>query len=455
MTDPYPIRPVGEDDFAAFYAVGEQAFNSSWPSEPAREHERETFEFDRSLAAFDGSHPVGTACAYTFQMALPGAMAPVAGISAVSVLPAYRRRGILSSLMRRQLADLRAGKEAVAALFASEPGIYGRYGYGIASMHARFTVRRGEGRMMPLAQAQDAAVRLRAAEPEPARAELAKVHEQAVPGRPGMLARDDRWWRDVLHDPDYWRQGSSPLRCVIAEDDSRARGYALFSVSPSWDEHALPDGALNVREMIALDPAAATALWGDLLSRDLVGEVRARLRPVDDPLLYLLADIRRARTQLVDGLWIRLVDVGRALAQRQYARAVDVVIDVTDELLPQNAGRWRLQASPAQASPAQASPAQASPAQASTGQASRAQASTAQASPAQASTAQARASCDRTSASADVVLPVQSLGAAYLGGTGLGALARAGLATEARPGAMAELSAAMSWDPPPWSPMIF
>ncbi|HLQ56601.1 MAG TPA: sterol carrier protein domain-containing protein, partial [Streptosporangiaceae bacterium] len=192
---------------------------------------------------------------------------------------------------------------------------------------------------------------------------------------------------------------------------------------------------LNVREMIALDPAAATALWGDLLSRDLVGEVRARLRPVDDPLLYLLADIRRARTQLVDGLWIRLVDVGRALAQRQYARAVDVVIDVTDELLPQNAGRWRLQASPAQASPAQAS--------------------TAQASTAQASPAQARASCDRTSASADVVLPVQSLGAAYLGGTGLGALARAGLATEARPGALAELSAAMSWDPPPWSPMIF
>jgi predicted acetyltransferase len=421
MTDRYPIRPVGEDEYAAFYAVGEHAFNSPWPAEAAREHERVTLEFDRTLAAFDGTRPVGTACAYSFQMALPAAMAPVAGVSAVSVLPSYRRRGILSSLMRRQLADISDGSEAVAALFASEPGIYGRYGYGMASMQARFTIRRHEGRMVPPALAvQDPGVRdgdlqLRQAEPETARTELAKVYDQAVPGRPGMLARDDRWWQAALHDPEYWRQGVSPLRCVIAEDAAGGRGYALFSVNPTWDEHGIASGTLSVRELISLDPAATAALWGDLLSRDLVGEVKARLRPVDDPLLYLLADIRRARTQLADGLWIRLVDVGRALAQRQYAREVDVVIEVTDELLAGNAGRWRLQAG----------------------------------------LAADGASCDRTSAPADVALPVQSLGAAYLGGTGLGALARAGLVSETRPGAVAELSAAMSWDPPPWSPMIF
>jgi predicted acetyltransferase len=421
MTDRYPIRPAGEDEFAAFYAVGEHAFNSSWPSEAAREHERVTFEFDRSLAAFDGTRPVGTACAFSFQMALPGAMAPTAGVSAVSVLPSYRRRGILSSLMRRQLADIRDGNEAVAALFASEPGIYGRYGYGMASMQARLTVRRGEGRLVrPALASRDAAgrdgdVQLRQAEPEEARAELAKVYDQAVPGRPGMLARDNRWWQAALHDPDYWRQGASPLRCVIAEDAAGARGYALFSVNPSWNEHAIADGTLNVRELVSLDPAATTGLWADLLNRDLVEEVRARLRPVDDPLLYLLADIRRARTQLVDGLWVRLIDLGKALAQRQYAREIDIVIEVTDGLLPGNAGRWRLQAGPAADG----------------------------------------ASCHRTSAPADVELPIQSLGAAYLGGTRLGALARAGLVAEARPGAVAELSTAMSWDPPPWSPMIF
>jgi len=288
-------------------------------------------------------------------------------------------------------------------------------------MHARFTIKRHEGRMVPPALAGQGAAaghgdpQLRQAEPDAARTELAKVYDQAVPGRPGMLARDDRWWQAALHDPEYWRQGSSPLRCVIAEDAAGARGYALFSVNATWDEHAIAAGTLSIRELVSLDPAAAATLWGDLLSRDLVGEVKARLRPVDDPLLYLLADIRRARTQLADGLWIRLVDVSRALANRQYAREVDIVVEVIDELLAGNAGRWRLQAGPAAEG----------------------------------------ASCERTSAPADVVLPVQSLGAAYLGGTGLGALARAGLVCQTRPAAVAELSAAMSWDPPPWSPMIF
>jgi len=373
-----------------------------------------TFEFDRSLAAFDGTRPVGTACCYSFQMTVPGAMAPVAGVSAVSVLPTYRRQGILSSLMRRQLADIAAGREAIAALFASEPGIYGRYGYGVASMHARFTIRRGEGRITSPAPSGQGAVRLRTADPQAARAELAKVHEQAVPGRPGMLVRDDRWWYAALLDPAYWREGSTPLRCVIAEDDAGSRGYALFSVSPAWGDDAVPAGTLHLRELIALDPASTGALWGDLLNRDLVGEVRARMRPADDPLLYLLPDIRRARVQLVDGLWIRLIDVPAALAQRRYARAVDVVIEVADELVRNNAGRWRLQAD-----------------------------------------AGGAASCERTAAAADVAMPVPALGAAYLGGTRLGALAGAGLVTEIRPGALAELSAAMSWDPAPWSPMIF
>jgi predicted acetyltransferase len=407
--DPYPIRPVAKDEFAAFYAVGEHAFNSSWPAEAA-EHERVTFEFDRSLAAFDGTRPVGTACAYSFQMTVPGATVPVAGVSAVSVLPTYRRQGILSSLMRRQLADIGAGQEAIAALFASEPGIYGRFGYGVASMHARFTIRRGEGRMP--SPGPGGAVRLRTAGPD--QAELAKVYEQAVAGRPGMLVRDDRWWYAALLDPAYWREGSTPLRCVIAEDDAGPRGYALFSVSPAWGDDAVPAGTLHLRELIALDPAATAALWGDILNRDLVGEVRARLRPADDPLLYLLPDIRRARVQLVDGLWIRLIDVPAALALRRYARAADIVIEVADDLVPSNAGRWRLRAD-----------------------------------------ADGAASCERTGAAADIAAPVQALGGAYLGGTRLGALAGAGLVTEIRPGALAELSAAMSWDPAPWSPMIF
>jgi predicted acetyltransferase len=421
MTDSYPIRQIGEDEFPEFHAVCEHAFNSHWPSEASREHEAATFEFDRSLAAIDGSRIVGTTCAYTFQMTVPGAMASVAGVSAVSVLPSHRRRGILSSMMRRQLADIRDRGEAIAALYSSESGIYGRYGYGVASDSLRFTIRRGEG----LLRAGDGAspagsaagVSLRLAEPEQAQAELAKIYDALLPGRPGMLARDDRWWKSAVHDPEYSRSGTCPLRCLVAEDDAGPCGYALYSVKPEWGEDALPAGVLSIRELLAADLPATAAIWSDLLTRDLIGEVQAALRPVDDPLLYLLADRRRSRPFLSDGLWIRLVDVPAALAKRRYACAADVVIEVTDDLVTENSGRWRLRAG-GPGDPA-------------------------------------RPTCERTAAAADIRLPASTLGSAYLGGIRLGALAAAGLAAELRPGALAALSVAMSWDPAPWCPVEF
>jgi predicted acetyltransferase len=179
----------------------------------------------------------------------------------------------------------------------------------------------------------------------------------------------------------------------------------------------MPAQVLMVRDLYWTTPAAAAALWADLLTRDLVGEVRTRMRPPDDPILNLLTDPRRARTKVSDGLWVRLVDLPAALERRRYASAVDVVIEVSDTLLTANEGRWRLQAG-----------------------------------------GQADAGvpvCERTTAEPDVRLPVSALGAAYLGGTRLGGLAAAGQITEHRPGAVAALSAAMFWDPAPWSPVGF
>ena len=418
MTAAYPIRPIGPDEFPEFYAVIANAFNSSHRTDDDMRHELAIFEFDRSLAAFDGDDIVGTAGAYTFQMGVPGEITSVAGVTAVSVLPSHRRRGILSGLMRRQLADVRDRGETVAALFASEAPIYGRYGYGVASAELDLRIRRGEGSMSGLPGSGDPATapRLRSGEPKDAIAELAKVYDLVLRGRPGLHARDDRWWDNRVWDPENRRSDISPLRCVIAEDDAGPRGYALFSVRPEWGEHGLPASVLTVQELMAADPAACAAIWGDLLTRDLIAEVRARMRPADDPLLHLLADGRRARAHLLDGLWVRLVSVPGALTRRRYACAVDVVIDVADGQFAENAGRWRLQAAGPR-SPG--------------------------------------ASCERTSAPADVALPVRALGAAYLGGTRLGALAAAGLVTELRPGALAALSAALSWDPAPWCPAIF
>ncbi len=423
MAAAYPIRPISEGEFTAFYAVMEHAFNSTYPTDEELQHDLKVLEFDRTLAAFDGADMVGTAAAVTFQMSVPGDAVAVAGVTAVSVLPSHRRRGILTSLMHRQLADIRDRGEAVAALFASEGGIYSRYGYGAATGELDLTIRRGEGVMsVPGQDRARSAPRLRITEPRDATAELAKVYDSVMLDRPGLSARDDRWWDYVLWDPEHRRSGSSPLRCVIAEDDAGPRGYALFSAKPEWDDHGNPCGVLRVRELMAADPAAHAAVWNDLLSRDLIGEVRARSRPVDEPLLWLLADRRRARPLIGDGLWIRLVDVPEALTRRRYSCAVDVVIEVTDDLFAENAGRWRLRA----------------PGPAAGGEA-----------------ATPRASCERTSAAADLTLPVLALGAAYLGGTRLGALAAAGLAGQTRPGALAALSAALSWEPAPWCPTDF
>ncbi len=380
MAAHFPVRAVGESEFDAFQRTNEHAFHDSPPTERHRAEMLDRLEFDRTLAAFDGATPVASAGAWSFRMTVPGAMAAAAGVTWIAVMPTHRRRGILTSLMRRQIDDIHERGEPIAVLWASDARIYGRFGYGRASWHASFTVRDGEGALSSWAPA-DPGLRLRVTEPQAALAELAKVYDTLLPAQPGFFIRNEPWWNRIVEDPDEGRPRSAPLRCVLA--------------------------------------------WSDLLSRDLVSEVTARLRPADDPLLHLLADPRRARPQVSDGLWVRIIDVPAALAARRYAAPLDTVIEVTDEMCPWNAGRWRVRASgPVLGGPGITPGA-------------------------------GTAECERTSADPDVILPAATLGAVYLGGTPLGPLARAGLATEVRSGALPALSAAFSWDPAPWCPTIF
>jgi predicted acetyltransferase len=419
--DPYPIRPITPEEFDGFARVGMHAFHGTPMSEGERELALNHLEFDRTLAAFDGQDLVGSTAVYSFQLSVPGHQTlPAAGVTWVSVLPSHRRRGVLSSMMTRQLAGVRDRGEPLAVLWASEAPIYPRYGYGLGMWHANFTLHRGEGALAATAPAEGRP-RLRIAEPEAALPELAKVYDAVLPSRPGFIARNEPWWRRAIYDPAEWRHGASPLHCLLAEDDDGPRGYALYTGQSRWDEQTgLPGGVLRVREMVAGDPAASAALWSDLLGRDLTGEFHLPNRPVDDPLLFLLADPRRARTRLDDALWVRIIDVPAALAGRAYSAPVDLVIEVRDRLIPANAGRWRLSASGVAGAGVAAA-----------------------------------TSCVPTTAAADLALDVTELGAAYLGGIRLGAMAGAGLVTELGPGAVRRLSAAMSWDTAPWCPVHF
>jgi len=410
---PYPIRPMTSADLADVVGLTSESFNSTFPVASEIERERALWEPDRSIGAYDGSLLVGSAIGISFRMTVPGGIEPVFGVTGVAVRQTHRRRGILRSLMTRQLTGLHeAGREPVAVLGASESAIYGRYGYGCTAAESTFTLRAGESGFVPEAPA-DPGLRLRSAVPAEAVPELAKVFDAWLGARPGAFARDEAWWSVLVSDPEYRRHGYGPLRCVLAEDASGPRGYALFATREADDEHGLPDGLLRVQEMFATDPAAYAAVCAHVLDRDLIRTVTVPGRPVDDPLLRLLADPRRTRARMTDGLWARLVDVDRALAARRYAAPAEAVIAVRDDVCPWNAGTWRLRVGTD------------------------------------------GAECVRTDAEPDVTLPVAALGAAYFGGTRLLSYGEAGLATEHRPGALHALSAAFAWEPSPWSPTEF
>ena len=354
MTERYPLRPITPEEFDTYCEVTVQAFNDSDAPAELNEHERLVFEFDRSIAAFDGDAIVGTTAAYSFQLTVPGGITGAAGVTFVSVLPSHRRRGILSAMMRHQLADIAARGEAVAALYASETGIYGRYGYGCASWQLEPDDPPRRGRTEPGRDRQHGSWRRGGgrARPRPGAAVRAAPAGQLGRAGPGCTTWRGRTAPDDGPGRPRWRPwsttrsasaGDGPQKCLLAVDDSGPLGLC-----PVPDKAGLgrrrpalgsPGGARAVRHR----SRATAALWSDLLNRDLIGEVTARNRPVDDPLLDMLADRRRARAQVTDGLWVRLTDVPAALRQRVYSSAADVVIEVRDGLLPGNAGRWRLQ----------------------------------------------------------------------------------------------------------------
>ncbi|MGC5015290.1 GNAT family N-acetyltransferase [Streptosporangium sp. DT93] len=406
---PLSLRPVTETEFPTWIALDEEAFGTPIPPHRVELSRRNT-EFDRSLGAFDGDLLVGVTTVCSFTMTVPGGPIPVGGVTAVGVLPSHRRGGVLTALMTRQLADLREGGEAVAALYASEAVIYGRYGYGRAADSLNVRIPTAGAAFAPHAPS-DPALRPRLVRPADARDVFETIHAAALATRPGLYARTPARWDTLLSDEESDRT-SGALRAVVVEDGEGPRGYALFRIKAGWDEHDLPSGELHLRDLFGLDPAAHALLWRHVLDRDLVAHVSANL-PADDPLIHLLADPRALRARWNDELWIRVVDVGRALPARRYGAPVDVTIEVEDATCPWNAGRWRLTAD----------------------------------------TSGAR--CVPCDDPADLVLPVSALGAAYLGGRPLEALRAAGLARESRPGALRELSAAMSWEPAPWGGLVF
>jgi predicted acetyltransferase len=394
------LRPAREDEFEAFSTAVLTAFHEEL-TDDERARYMKIHEPARSLAWYDEERIVATSSLFTREITVPGGRSvPVGAVTAVAVLPTHRRRGLLTAMMRRQLENIRDAGEPVAALWASEGAIYGRFGFGVATQIAETRARRPAAR---LAAPPAPDRRLRAGPAGEFVDELRAIHARVARTRPGMLTRPGPWWDERLHDPEGQRDSSHPLRAVLADD-----AYAVYAVRRKWEDDG-PASDVVVRELVAATREGHAAVWAYLLDLDLTATISWELAPSDEPLWLALTDPRAVKRTLWDALWVRLVDVPAALRARAYAADPDVVLEVRDAFCPWNEGRYRL----------------------------------------------AGGACDQTRDEPDLVLDVATLGATYLGGTMLRDLAAAGRVEERTPGSLDRASAALRGDVAPWCPEIF
>jgi predicted acetyltransferase len=400
----FDVRACADQDEygRAIGAIG-QYFNPP-PDADFLERFTRTLPHERMHAAFEDGQIVGGAGAFPFDLSVPGGSLPCAGVTAVGVHPTHRRRGVLRSMMDTQLRDVHERGEPIAALWASEETIYGRFGYGIASWDGELSVPHERD---AFAEALELAGTTRFVTPEEARKLFPPVYDAVRRERPGMMSRSETWWADRhLRLPDD--EKNAPRRFVVLELDGEAAGYAIYKTQFSFDGGSA-SSRLTVREAFGATPQATAAIWRFLLDVDWMAFVDVQLAPPDHPLFLLLATPRRMHYRMGDGLWVRIVDLPTALSGRAYGEGGPLVLEVRDAVCEWNDGRWKLEGG----------------------------------------------DCERTDEEPDLALDVSALGSAYLGAVSFTELRQALRVEELQEGAVARADRLFAWRPLPWCPEIF
>ena len=401
MFDVRPSRDTAEFG-RALYGIG-QYFGAP-PTEEQLGRFTQVLPVDRMHAAFEDGEIVGGAGAFPFQLSVPGGELPCGGVTVVGVYPTHRRRGVLRALMHAQLHDIHERGEPIAALWASEETIYGRFGYGLAAWCGEVKIKR---EWTAYAQPLERRGRTRFVEPEEARELLPGVWEALLRQRPGVFRRSPAWWElRRTRMPD--EEKANPKRFVVLELDGEVQAYAIYRQFPDF-EGGVSNARLEVQEAIGATPQATAEIWRFLLDIDWYATLEASLLPVDHELFTLLANPRRMAFRKADSLWVRLVDVGAALAGRTLSGASSVVFDVRDAVCPWNEGRWRVSA----------------------------------------------AGAERVDDAAEIALDVSGLGAAYLGSVSFAELRDGLRLEELADGAVARADELFAWRPAAWCPEIF
>ncbi len=407
---PQTIRPITPDELPAWF----QAFGTAfyiWANDPhaTAAARRDTMDLNRALAAFeDDGTIVGTYRSFATRLTLPGgARLPVGAVSAVSVRPTHRRRGLLTRMITEDLRGSADRGEAASILIAAEWPIYGRYGYGPATWQAKWTLRtRAATFQTPPAGSVEVVDALTA------RSIVPGIYEAFVANQPGAIDRPDHRWDSELglvESPGRpkWKGQVVIHRNAAGEPD----GYARFHGEENWVD-MFPEHRMVLDELHGVTPEVDIDLWRHLAQMDLTATIQAEVRREREPMQWALSDPRTAQVSgRSDFLWVRILDVPRALSERAYERDGELVLEVIDRLGDRDgpaAGRYRL------------------------------------------AVAAGTATCEPTKGKPDLTVDVRALSAALLGGTRLIDATRAGGATEHRPGVLAEADRLFRTADDPW-----
>lgn len=406
----YEIRTIGADDLELFRSRVSRGFGGDIDTDDAAEERfRAIFDYERTLAAFDGDDIIGTASGFSLGLTVPGGLdLPMGGTTIISVQPTHRRKGVLRALMDRHLEDVASREEPLAGLWASETPIYGRFGYGPATL--RLSANMSSKALDLTADPSNGTVRL--LESDKAESVLKTVYEQARTTRPGMLTRSEAWWTHRrMADPESGRGGKSAKRHAIFEEEGTVTGYASYRQQSKWEDF-ISDGEVEVIEVITTSPAAHTGIWAFLTSIDLFPNVAWWNMPIDDPLPFKVSDQRRVARKLIDGLWVRVMDVSAALSARSYDADGVVSFRLEDSARPETSGTYRLEVE------------------------------------------NGVGECERVAGDADLAFETDVLGSLYLGGGDAMGLAAAGR-IEGDLGSVSTLHRLFRTDTPPWCPEVF
>lgn len=391
-------RKINEDEWPEYNRVLSATFLSD-PTPGGSERLATRLELDRTIAAFDQGRIVATAGTDTFELTSPGGRVKAGGLTVVSVAPTHRRQGIMTQLMNRHLDDCRLNEEPVSILWAAESLLYGRFGFGPATIAA--------GLVIPTRRVSitvDTPGIIEVVSEDEAKKLMPPVYEMSR-DRAGFLSMAPHMWETSFQDPEEWRKGKSARRYVICFEGEEVTGYATYRVKSSWRDD-FPKGKVSVEELHALTAGSYASLWAFLLGHDLVETVTAEIRPPDEPLDLIVDDFRRINRRPNDGLWLQILEVGQALAGRRYQVEGTLVFEVPGR------GRYRLEGGPD------------------------------------------AAECFPTKTKTDITAGLEALSACYLGESRFGLYALAGK-VEGSERALRQADLMFRWHERPWCPFVF